>query len=239
MTAPDGAAPALAGKETASFPQEPPSPANGDQAAGPQPPADAFRDAFQHSPMAMAVLSPDGRHLRANRALCRLAGREVEELLGASWQVVTHPEDIDVELAFEASALAGRARSCRLEKRLVRPDGTVTWALMSRTLAVDDRGRPLYFITQMEDITDRKRMEATLRERERFNREVLDSLVAPTAVLDADGAIVAVNRAWAVFGAQNGAEDGTGVGANYLEVCDQADTQDARITAKGIRAVLT
>lgn len=239
MTAPDGAAPALPEEDTAALPHQPLARANGDRAVDPESPADPFRDAFEHSPMAMAVLSPDGRHLRANRALCRLAGRQVKELLGASWQVITHPEDIDAELAFEGTALAGQARSCRLEKRLVRPDGTVTWALMSRTMAVDDRGRPLYFITQMEEITDRKRMEATLRERERFNREVLDSLVAPTAVLDADGAIVAVNRAWTHFGTENGAGDGAGVGANYLQVCDRTDAEDARITAKGIRAVLT
>jgi diguanylate cyclase (GGDEF)-like protein/PAS domain S-box-containing protein len=201
--------------------------------------ADPFRDAFEHAVVPMALIAPDGKHLRVNGALCELADRPAEELMARSWQLITHPADIDALLGHERAALQGDAPSFRLESRLVRPDGEVVWTVQSRVLTSDAAGRPLYFVAQLEDITQRKRLEAALRERERFSRDVLDSLVAPTAVLDADGTIVAVNRAWRRFGERNGGDpEAVGPGASYLDVCERAATLEALAAAEGIRAIL-
>ena len=201
--------------------------------------ADPFRDAFEHAIVPMALIAPDGKYLRVNRALCELTGRPAEAFVGTSWQLVTHPVDIDVVLAHERAALDGGPPAFRAESRLVRRDGEVVWTVQSRVLTSDADGGPLYFVAQFEDITERKRMEAALRERERFSRDVLDSLVAPTAVLDADGTIVAVNRAWRRFGERGEADPGTtGPGANYLQVCERAGSVEALAAAEGIRAIL-
>ncbi len=236
MTAPDRAAPALESEGDPAFPPEPFALNGSDpRVLG----ADPFREAFDQAPVAMAVLGADGRHLRVNRAMCELTGRSEENLLGSSWQVITHPDDIDSLLDHERAALDGSAPTFRMESRLIRPDGSVAWALLGRTLATDGSGRPLYFVAQMEDITDRRHMEAALRERERFSREVLDSLVATTAVLDPDGTIVAVNQAWERFGRAAGSdEEASGIGANYLQVCERAGTLEALAAAEGIRAIL-
>jgi diguanylate cyclase (GGDEF)-like protein/PAS domain S-box-containing protein len=236
MTSPDRAAPAL---EPDPDPVRPPS---GFAAGGFVPGidhSDPFREAFERAVVPMALIAPDGKHLRVNRAMSELAGRPAEELVGSSWQHITHPTDIDVLLQSERAALAGGAGAFRVESRLVRPDGEVAWTVQSRVLAADGAGRPLYFVAQFEDITERKRLEAALRERERFSRDVLDSLVAPTAVLDTDGAIVAVNRAWRRFGDDAGADPGSaGPGSNYLETCERAGTLEALAAAEGIRAIL-
>jgi diguanylate cyclase (GGDEF)-like protein/PAS domain S-box-containing protein len=241
MPAPDRAAPALEPEGDAALSSEPFAP-NGSGAPSENADlgdAEAFRDSFDHARIAMALLGTGGRHLRVNRAMCELAGRTEDELVETSWQLITHPEDIDAQLDYERGALAGGDRSLRVESRLVRPDGTVVWAILNRTLATDPDGRPRCFISQMEDITERKRTEAALRERERFSRDVLDSLVAATAVLDPDGTIVAVNRAWERFGREAGGEpEATGVGANYIRVCDRAGTVEALAAAEGIRAIL-
>jgi diguanylate cyclase (GGDEF)-like protein/PAS domain S-box-containing protein len=236
MPSPDRAAPAL---EPDHDPGQPP----GDFATVGFAPgidhSDPFREAFEQAVVPMALIAPDGKHLRVNRAMCELAGRTAEELIGASWQHVTHPTDIDVLLTHERTALDGGPPTFREESRLVRPDGGVAWTVQSRVLASDRSGRPLYFVAQLEDITERKRMEAALRERERFSRDVLDSLVSPTAVLDADGAIVAVNRAWRRFGEDAGADPkAAGPGANYLEVCERSASLEALAAAEGIRAIL-
>jgi len=235
MTSPDRAAPAL---EPDHDPGEPPAHFATLGFVPGIDHSDPFREAFEQSVVPMALIAPDGRHLRVNRAMCELAGRRAEELVGASWQHVTHPTDIDVLLTHERTALDGGPSAFREESRLVRPDGEVAWTVQSRVLA-SDSGRPLYFVAQLEDITERKRMEAALRERERFSRDVLDSLVSPTAVLDADGSIVAVNRAWRRFGEDAGADPGAaGPGANYLEVCERSATLEALAAAEGIRAIL-
>ena len=236
MTSPDRAAPAL---EPDHDPGQPPG---GSAAPGFAPGidhSDPFKEAFEQAVVPMALIAPDGKHLRVNRAMCELAGRTPEELVGASWQHVTHPVDIDVLLKHERAALYGGATAFRVESRLVRPDGGVAWTVQSRVLASDGSGRPLYFVAQLEDITERKRMEAALRERERFSRDVLDSLVSPTAVLDADGTIVAVNRAWRRFGEDAGADPRVaGPGASYLEVCERSASLEALAAAEGIRAIL-
>jgi PAS domain S-box-containing protein len=242
MTTPDRAAPALEPGHGRAFPagSERAFPAGFERPFAPGiQHADPFRDAFEHAVMPMALIALDGKHLRVNRALCELAGRTDEELVGRSWQHVTHPTDIDALLERERVALDGGEPSFRLESRLVRPDGEVAWTVQSRALTRDANGEPLYFVAQLEDITDRKRMEAELRERERFSRDVLDSLVAPTAVLDADGIIVAVNRAWRRFGEAAGAEpEATGPGASYLDVCERSGGVEALAAAEGIRAIL-
>jgi Amt family ammonium transporter len=234
MTTPDRAAPALEPDHGQA------SPVASDRAFAPGiDHADPYHDAFEHAIVPMALIAPDGKHLRVNRALCELAGRPAGELVGTSWQLVTHPVDIDAVLEHERAALRGGAPAFRFETRLIRPDGEVVWTVQSRALTTDANGRPLYFVAQLEDITERKRMEAALRERERFSRDVLDSLEAPTAVLDADGTIVAVNRAWLRFGEEAGADpDATGPGASYLEVCERSGTVEALAAAEGIRAIL-
>jgi diguanylate cyclase (GGDEF)-like protein/PAS domain S-box-containing protein len=236
MTSPDRAAPALEPD------QDPARPPTGFAVNGFVPGidhSDPFREAFEHAIVPMALIAPDGKHLRVNPAMSELAGRRAEDLVGASWQHLTHPSDIDVLLHRERAALNGGTAAFRVESRLVRPDGEVAWTVQSRFLATDGADRPLYFVAQFEDITERKRMEAALRERERFSRDVLDSLVAPTAVLDTDGTIVAVNRAWRRFGEGAGADPGAaGPGSNYLDVCERSGTLEALAAAEGIRAIL-
>ncbi len=92
------------------------------------------------------------------------------------------------------------------------------------------------------DITERKRAEAALGESERFVRSTLDGLSANIAIVDADGTIVAVNRAWQAFAAANGSTDATVCeGANYFAACAVAEGEDvlvARQFLEGARAVL-
>jgi diguanylate cyclase (GGDEF)-like protein/PAS domain S-box-containing protein len=236
MTSPDRAAPAL---EPDHDPGHPPASFSAPGFVPGIDHSDPFREAFEQAVVPTALIAPDGKHLRVNRAMCDLTGRSAEELVGTSWQHITHPVDIDVLLGPERAALDGGVSAFRAESRLVRPDGGVAWTVQSWALATDGSGRPLYFVAQLEDITERKRMEAALRERERFSRDVLDSLVAPTAVLDADGTIVAVNRAWRRYGEGAGADPGSaGPGANYLAVCERSATLEALAAAEGIRAIL-
>jgi diguanylate cyclase (GGDEF)-like protein/PAS domain S-box-containing protein len=238
MPARDRAAPALEPEDGSAVPTHPSLP-DGVRLPSSNGQPDPFRDAFDRTPIAMAVLGADGRYLRVNPAMCALTGRTEEELLGTSWQTITHPEDIDRLLDEEqASPTAGQG-SFTMELRLVRPDRTVAWGLLHRTRATEGAEWARFALEQIEDITERKRIEAALKERERFNRDVLDSLIAPTAVIDTEGNILAVNKAWDRSGEAAGARpSATGVGANYLEVCERAGTLEALAAAEGIRAIL-
>jgi PAS domain S-box-containing protein len=112
-----------------------------------------FDIAFEKAPIGMAIFNADGEYVRVNQALRDLLGRADEQLLGRRDQEFTHPDDrqLDVEVAWEV--LEGRRSTFQREKRFVRPDGSVVWVIANLTFLRDDRGRPLNWVGQFQDIT--------------------------------------------------------------------------------------
>jgi diguanylate cyclase (GGDEF)-like protein/PAS domain S-box-containing protein len=115
-----------------------------------------FRQAFQMAPNGIALVDLDGSIAAANGALAALLGRDVDELLGSTFQELTHPDDLDADLDYLRRLLAGEIREYRMEKRYLRPDGAVVWALLNVSLLHDAEGRPEQFLSHVEDITARK-----------------------------------------------------------------------------------
>jgi diguanylate cyclase (GGDEF)-like protein/PAS domain S-box-containing protein len=116
----------------------------------------SFELAFAAAPIGMALVSVDGRFLRVNEALCKLLGRDGDSLRRTTFRDITHADDLGVSNELLMSMLDGTAGDGRLEKRFLRPDGSVVWGLLALALVRDGDGRPRFFIAQTEDITDRK-----------------------------------------------------------------------------------
>ncbi len=116
-----------------------------------------FRRAFEDGPIGMALVAPDGRFLRVNTTLCRLTGWSESELLARSFREITHADDLLSGADETKLLLAGEISAFQLEKRYLRPDDTIVWATLSVSLVRDAAGEPLYFVSQIEDITERKR----------------------------------------------------------------------------------
>ena len=121
-----------------------------------------FRLAFDHAAIGMALVAPEGRFLRVNGTLCEMLGYDQAELLAATFQDITHPEDLDADLEHVQAMLAGSIRTYSMEKRYRRADGSFTWALLSVSLVRDDADHPRYFISQIQDIDDRKQAQGEL-----------------------------------------------------------------------------
>jgi diguanylate cyclase (GGDEF)-like protein/PAS domain S-box-containing protein len=124
-----------------------------------------FRSAFDNAPIGIALVAPDGRFIKVNRSLCELTGHSETALLVRSFQSITHPDDLDADLAYVEDVLSGRRRTYQLEKRYLHADGHVIWVMLSVSLVRDAAGLPLYFISQVADITERKWREEELRDR--------------------------------------------------------------------------
>jgi len=135
-----------------------------------------FRGAFENSAIGMALVSLEGRFLRVNRALCQIVGRTEEELLGCTFHDITHPDDLDADLAQARALLAGEIDHYQMEKRYFHKDGHVVWVLLAGTIVRSTDGQPVHFVAQIEDITVRReasaRMQASLEEKEMLLREV-------------------------------------------------------------------
>jgi diguanylate cyclase (GGDEF)-like protein/PAS domain S-box-containing protein len=121
-----------------------------------------FRLAFEHAPIGIALVAPDGRFLRVNRPLCEMLGYDEPALLAATFQDITHPDDLDADLGHVQAMLDGEIRTYEMEKRYFRADGSVIWVLLSVSLVRDDAGRPRYFISQIQDIDERKQAHGEL-----------------------------------------------------------------------------
>jgi PAS domain S-box-containing protein len=121
-----------------------------------------FSGAFHHAPIGVALVAPDGHWLKVNRALCQLLGYSEAELLARTFQELTHPDDLAASLEFVRQALAGGIPGYQMEKRYIHKDGQFITILLSVSLVRDDAGQPLYFISQIQDITERKQAELML-----------------------------------------------------------------------------
>jgi two-component system sensor histidine kinase/response regulator len=122
-----------------------------------------FRSAFDFAAIGMALVALDGRFLKVNRALCDIVGRAETDLLRLTFQLITHPEDLEADVEQVARVLAGEVPTYQMEKRYLHGDGHVVWVQLNVSLVRDPSGRPLYFISQILDINDRKRVEGELR----------------------------------------------------------------------------
>ncbi len=132
-----------------------------------------FRGAFDNAPIGMSLQSPVGRWLQVNQALCEILGYTEDELLARSFQEITHPDDLQNDLQLMHRLLSGEIRSCQTEKRYIHKTGRIVWTLLFVSLVRNLQGEPLYFITEVQDITERKRLESELLEyREHLERIV-------------------------------------------------------------------
>src|ERR1700730_4500647 len=133
-----------------------------------------FRGAFEFAAIGMALVAPDGRWLRVNPSLCRIVGYSPEELLATTFQAITHPADLDADIEYVQRMLEGSIPHYQMEKRYLRKDGHLVWILLSVSLVRDGGGQPLYFVSQIQDISARKEAEAGLIESELRYRIIAD-----------------------------------------------------------------
>lgn len=137
-----------------------------------------WRCVFDQAAAAMAILDLQGRYLHVNGALCRLLGYRREELVGRDYRDFTHPDDIDEEGPVESDRT--------LEKRYIRSDGSLIWALVARAFIRDPDGEPICFLSQIQDITQRRETELL------WQRSFANAPIG-MALLDLKGSWTAVN----------------------------------------------
>ena len=153
-----------------------------------------FTSAFQDAAIGMGLVRTDGPWLQANRALCDIVGYTEQELRATNFQAITHPDDLATDLAYVKQLLAGEIPTYQMEKRYIHKLGHIVWIQLNVSLVHDSLGRPSYFIGQIQDVTDRKRTEAELRESKGRLEAILNN--SPTLIFlkDLEGRYLLVNR---------------------------------------------
>jgi PAS domain S-box-containing protein len=158
---------------------------------------DRFRLAFEHAAVGMALLTPEGRFVQVNPALCGILGRNESQLLASDWASVTHPEDVPRLHEAIRQLLSGERDSVILVKRGTHPNGTVVWVQNSLSMTRDADGHARHLVVLIEDITEQKRAEEALRLSEaRFSRLFRNSPAALVLGTLRDGRIIDANDRW-------------------------------------------
>ncbi|HXQ62077.1 MAG TPA: EAL domain-containing protein [Acidimicrobiales bacterium] len=121
-----------------------------------------FRTIFEMAPIGMILTDTEGVLLRANSAYGAIVGRDPDALRGTAVGHMTHPDDLEDNIAQIRSLVAGDVDTLSLEKRYLRADGRDVWASVSASCVRDASGSPLYLIGQIEDITERREMRERL-----------------------------------------------------------------------------
>jgi diguanylate cyclase (GGDEF)-like protein/PAS domain S-box-containing protein len=158
-----------------------------------------FRRTFDAAPIGMALVALDGRFLRVNEALSSMLGRSSDELLTLTFQDITHPADLDADLDLLASTLRGDRTGYTMEKRYFHQSGDQIWADLTVALLRDEHGAPRHFVAQIQDITERRQVEAELLSARAQLEGIVAHAAIPLAVVSPAGVILDANHRFATM----------------------------------------
>ena len=163
-----------------------------------------LESAFASAPIGMALGDVEGHCLQVNDALCRITGHSRAAFEATTLRALTHPEDVDVDADSLRELLDGRIPSYQIEKRYRHAWGHYLWGLLTVSLVRDDRGKILYVVSQVQDISERREMAQRLEylidhdfltglaNRRRFEHE-LSREVERVARYGAPGAVLVID----------------------------------------------
>ena len=144
-----------------------------------------FRGTFENAAVGIAHVGVDGAWLDVNERLCEIVGYAHDELLGLTFQDITHPDDLGLDLEQFGRLLAGEVDHYQLEKRYVHRDGHTVWINLTVAPNWASDGEVDYVISVVEDVSEKKAAEAALRW---LNDELEDRVAARTAELERSNA---------------------------------------------------
>jgi PAS domain S-box-containing protein len=154
-----------------------------------------FRKIFAEGPSGMALVRPDYRFARVNKAFCTMLGYSEEELTTLKFTDITHPEDIKLGVELTQKLFRGEIPSFSVEKRYIKKNGEVLPAELTASYIRDRQGTPMYSVAMIEDITERKQMEKELSRSNQFLGSVIDNAYVWLNVLDNEQSVLVWNRA--------------------------------------------
>ncbi len=182
-----------------------------------------FAATFAETAIGLAHVAPDGNWLRVNKVLCEIVGYSEKELLELTFQDITHPDDLNTDLHFVKQMLTGEIDHYALEKRYIRKDGSTVWINLTVTLILKENGEPDYFISAIEDISERKQLDREMEQERNLAQKYLDVAGVMMVAIDPEGDITLINgRGLEILGY----EEGELLHKNWFDTCLPAENRE-------------
>ena len=156
-----------------------------------------FRSYFELPLNGIAITSPEKGWIQVNDRVCDILGYPRKELLRKTWAEMTHPEDLGADNKQFKRLLSGAIERYTMEKRFIRKDGTTVWTSLAVGCVRKPEGKVDYVCALIEDIAERKKAEALLKQREAFLTSIIDNQSGMVWLKDGDSRILAVNQVFA------------------------------------------
>ena len=118
-----------------------------------------FRGSFENAAIGMALLDPNGKWLQVNQRICEITGYSKEELFDLTFQDITHPEDLEADLNLLEELVQGKREFYHMDKRYFHKNGHIVYINLAVSLVRDHHKKPLFFVSQITDISKEKRAE--------------------------------------------------------------------------------
>ncbi|MES1929858.1 PAS/PAC sensor-containing diguanylate cyclase/phosphodiesterase [Salinisphaera dokdonensis CL-ES53] len=195
-----------------------------------------LRETMSHAPTGIALVSPEGRWLSVNRALCEIVGYDEMELLRTTFQDITHPDDLETDLAYVHDLLEGRRLDYMMEKRYFHKQGHIVDIQLDVSLLRDEQGEPLYFISHIQDISERKRAHRQLFEAKELAEVTFEAIGEGVVRVDANEVVSELNSAAAQL---LGLPRSSIVGNKFGDVIRFFDAEEDRQLPDPLSGVLT
>lgn len=153
-----------------------------------------FRSAFESSAIGMALVSLKGEWIKVNRELCRIVGYSEEELLTLNFQQITYHDDLEKDVLFLEKANLGELDNYSIEKRYIHKSGSIVWVNLNVSIVKDSSSNPLYFVSQIENITERKKAQEEIKNRESQLMAFFENVEGYASLVDTEKKLVIFNH---------------------------------------------
>ena len=183
-----------------------------------------FRNTFDHAAAGIAQVSPEGKFLRINQHFSEIIGYSAGEMIGNTFQSITHPDDLEEDLDFIQQLLDGKIPSYSMEKRYIHKQGHIVWVYLTVSIIRSESGEPDYFISVVKDITDRKQAEKALVESEERYKSLIEQ-ASDGIVIIQEGKITYANEALLKL---SGFEADEMIGQSFLKFIEEDQLQTVK-----------
>jgi diguanylate cyclase (GGDEF)-like protein/PAS domain S-box-containing protein len=151
---------------------------------------------FDAAPIGIALVAPDGRFLQVNAALCRIVGYERDDLVGRTFQSITHPDDLDADVTDLQRCLAGEIDGYDMEKRYIHRAGHPVWVHLTVGVVRDAAGGATHFVAHIMDVTERRAAVAALSASEARFAAMVENGSDMIALTDPEGRLTYASPAY-------------------------------------------
>lgn len=162
----------------------------------------ASAQTIEQAAIGICHVNLEGRWLLVNQRLCDILGYNREELLALTFQDITHADDLEIDLEYLQQLLKGDIPRYSMEKRYIHQSGSLIWVNLDVALVRQASGEPDYFISTIQDISDRKQAEAALKQSEERFRSLMEACAQIIWNTNAEGELILEQPSWSSFTGQ-------------------------------------